>query len=148
MCNPRNHKNRSAGHSQSFCSCPSHQKHLGIRQVPPTAITTHQLLRALHMALGPPEILAPRTGSSTPAMIPPAHMNSILVHIDLRKPKPGSGRSCVVFSQHPAPRAGCEQSSSSSGRKLRTTHLILTLRVPQPQQCPSLGGKLRCRFAF
>ena len=140
-----------------FCFCPSYLNHLGTRKVPspPSRLTSSQ--GASPMALGPSSALGTLGRCLLPGLGPPVPAHGpVLLHVDLRKAKPGSRGSCVIFLSVQPPGLCVRRAVRESARKPMTTHSILTPGIPQPQQCPvrkrravpELGGKLSCRSAF
>lgn len=126
--------------------------------VPPTRSTwgsgkchhchpAHQLPRALRMDLGPPSALGTRGRQLHPCHDPPVPTCTCSCPHRSQEAKAWVWEVLCHLSQHPASGLGVSREVRGSGRKPRTTHLILTPRVPQPR-CPSLGGKLSHRFAF
>lgn len=147
MYNPRNHKNRSAGYSQSF-----------FVPVPPTR-STWGSGKCHHCHHGSPAPKGSAHGSgptlspwhpgqaAPPRHDPPVPTRTCSCPGRSQEAKAWVWEVLCHLSQHPASGLGVSREVRGSGRKPRTTPLILTPRVPQPQ-CPSSGGKLSRRFAF
>ena len=92
------------------------------------------------MALGPPSALGSGAGGSTPATILLCTHAPVLVHLDLRKLKPGSGRSRVILLSA-QPQGWCEERSQGLGQEAQGNPLNLDTRGPAASTVPKLESQ-------
>ena len=92
------------------------------------------------MALGPPSALGSGAGGSTPATILLCTHAPVLVHLDLRKLKPGSGRSRVILLSA-QPQGWCEERSQGLGQETQGSPLNLDTRGPAASTVPKLESQ-------